>query len=105
MSEPTSEDVLNTPIPDDVSGPDAPDIRGYLIDLLHLLWEHDSNFNSKRPFGYSGWHYDLYQALVKAGYIEATLDEDGFIHEFAHTEQAKADKMIKNAIQWLGREV
>ena len=54
-------------------------IKGYLKLLLTTIWEEGDGFSGKRPFGNSGWEYDLYTPLVKAGVIKSTLDEDGCI--------------------------
>jgi hypothetical protein len=51
----------------------------YLKDLLATLWEEEENFSGKRPFGNSGWQFDVYAALIKAGLIKGKLDEDGYI--------------------------
>ena len=37
----------------------------YLERLLLTLWEEKDNFSSKRPFGNSGWEYDLYEILIE----------------------------------------
>lgn len=54
-------------------------VRQYLGALLSTLWEEGERFGGKRPFGNSGWEYDLYRPLVKAGIIEGQLDDDGDI--------------------------
>lgn len=63
-------------------------IKEYLILLLRTLWREGEGFSGKRPFGNSGWDYDLYIALIKAGYVEGTFDEDGFIEDFDETTAA-----------------
>jgi hypothetical protein len=55
----------------------ATTIRGYLKALLTDLWEEGECFSGKRPFGNSGWEWDLYRALVKGGAIKGRIDEDG----------------------------
>jgi hypothetical protein len=35
-------------------------IREYLRTLLSELWREEESFNGKRPFGNSGWQYDVY---------------------------------------------
>lgn len=52
-------------------------IRDYLKTLLMTVWEEGESFSGKRPFGNSGWEYDLYAPLVKAGAVPGTLDADG----------------------------
>lgn len=56
-------------------------VRGYLLRLLSDLWRKEDDFNSKRPFGNSGWQWEVYGALIEAGYIPGELDEDGGIED------------------------
>lgn len=66
-------------------------IREYLIHLLQTLWSEEMNFNSKRPFGNPRWQYDIYDQLVKYGYIK---DIDSTV---------VADKFITGLINQLGK--
>ena len=68
---------------------DAATIRGYLKALLVELFKQGEGFGGKRPFGSSGWEYDLYQPLVKAGLVSGNVDEDGYL-ERCDTRVAKA---------------
>lgn len=79
----------------------ATTIRGYLTALLLRLWEEGEGFSGKRPFGNSGWGYDLYQPLIKEGFIEGSLDEDGYIEE---CDDDAGFKLIKKAIKQLMKE-
>lgn len=72
-------DVLACPMADNDAGADT--IRTYLVALLAELWKHGECFGGKRPFGNSGWEYELYGALAKAGFIAGTFDEDGYVDE------------------------
>lgn len=69
---------------------DATDIRGYLKTLLTTLWREGEGFSGKRPFGNSGWEFDLYKALIAAGVVKGKLDEDGCVD--------RCDYKIANAI-------
>lgn len=51
-------------------------IRQYLRELLVTLWCEGESFSGKRPFGNSGWEYDLYKPLIVAGVITGTLDDE-----------------------------
>ena len=73
-------------------------IREYFIRLLIELWNEGEGFNGKRPFGNSGWDYQIYQALVSNGIIEGVQDSDGFLEHF---DQVEADKLIIEAIKSL----
>lgn len=76
-TDPTT--VLACPMGDNDAGADT--IRTYLVALLEVLWEQGDCFGGKRPFGNSGWEYELYGALAKAGHITGTFDEDGYVNE------------------------
>jgi hypothetical protein len=57
-------------------------VREYLHLLLSKVWEEQEGFNAKRPFGDSGWEYDLFMPLAQAGFIDAkrVVDaEDGSV--------------------------
>ena len=45
-------------------------VRDYLRILLLTLWDEGEGFSGKRPFGNSGWEYELYDALMEAGYVQ-----------------------------------
>jgi hypothetical protein len=74
-------------------------IREYLIKLLSTLWEEKEGFDGKRPFGNSSWDYDLIKALVKAGIIEGSFDEDGYLET---CDDEKGDWLVAAAIISLG---
>lgn len=42
-------------------------VREYLVALLHQLWTREDGFSGKRPFGNSGWQYEVYDAIEQAG--------------------------------------
>jgi hypothetical protein len=71
-------------------------IRGYFKLLLLELWREGECFNGKRPFGNSGWEYDVYKPLIKAGVIKGELDENGYIEE---VDTGEADKMVIELIE------
>lgn len=73
----------------------AKTVRDYLKSLLATLWQEDEGFSGKRPFGNSGWKYDLYIPLVKAGIVAGKLDADGNVEECA---TAEADELIGKCI-------
>lgn len=52
-------------------------VRDYLCSLLTTLWNEQEGFSGKRPFGNSGWEYDLYAPLIQAGFIKGKLEEPG----------------------------
>lgn len=85
--------ILDVPMgPNDA---DAATVRDYLLALLTEVWVRDEGFSGKRPFGNSGWKYEVYTALVKAEIIAGKLDHEGLIEECA---SAEADALILKAI-------
>jgi len=76
--------VLNCPLEENDSGADT--VKGYLKALLFTLWDEDEGFSGKRPFGNSGWEYDLTDALIDKKLAQAP---------------SQAKKLIFKAIQAL----
>ena len=72
-------------------------IRDYLKKLLSTLWEKEESFSGKRPFGNSGWQYDLHEPLVRGGAIKGTIDADGDVS----ADAPAAHKAIHLAIKAL----
>lgn len=100
LVEPPSHPVLDLPMGDNDAN--AASVREYLTKLLAGVWEYGESFDGKRPFGNSSWEYELYQPLGRAGLIDVTFDEDGYIATFPDSEQRKANGLIAAAIRELG---
>lgn len=64
-------------------------IRDYLYILLRNLWDEQEGFNGKRPFGNSGWDFELYKPLIAGGFISGSLDEEGYIEDYSRQEAHK----------------
>jgi hypothetical protein len=45
-------------------------VRRYLTALLSAVWGQGEGFSGKKPFGNSGWEFDLYGPLMDSGFIE-----------------------------------
>ena len=91
------QQVLDCPMgPNDAK---AETVRDYLVELLARLWIEEEGFSAKRPFGNSGWAYEVYTPLVAAGLIDGTLDEHGYVDEI---DLGAADDLIAAAIRTLG---
>jgi hypothetical protein len=88
--------ILTLPMEENDSG--AATIKGYLVKLLDELWAEGEGFSGKRPFGNSGWEYDLYKPLVQAEVVPGKLDENGYIEE---VDSDLANKLIFAAIHAL----
>lgn len=76
---------------------EAETIGDYLRALLLELWYEGEGFSGKRPFGDSGWEYDIFEALGRAGLIHVTFDDD-YLDEI---DVEKANLLISNAIKSL----
>lgn len=71
----------------------AATVRDYLVKLLETVWREEEGFNGKRPFGNSGWRSDVHLALVSAGLVTGSFDQDGclaFVDERAANALALA---------------
>lgn len=88
--------ILDIPMQPNDSG--AETIKGYLKALLTELWSEGEGFSGKRPFGNSGWEYDLYKALITAKVVKGKLDEDGYLDS---VDNKAANKLIFEAIDSL----
>lgn len=97
MSTPTPKQILDLPLPDNDFG--ATTVRGYLVALLTQLWREEEGFSGKRPFGNSGWTYDVYVPMVRAGMVPGRFTDDGELVGFKWPD---ADALILRAIQALG---
>lgn len=105
MTIPTGEQILATPM--QKNDAQASTIREYLAALAKGVWVQGEGFSGKRPFGMSGWHYDLYQALVVAGHIGGELYyEQGYTHlaEPGQIDRKLGDKLISTAHYALASE-
>lgn len=85
-------------IPMQENDANAATIRDYLVALLEALWSEGEGFSGKRPFGNSGWEYELYIALANADLIYATWDEDGELSDF---NEAIANDLVLKAVRSL----
>lgn len=98
MSEHDGIAVLNVPMDDADSG--AKSIKQYLKLLLERVWQEEESFSGKRPFGNSGWSYDLYKPLVIAGMVEGEII-DGFLEILSDESKREADLLIFDVIDAL----
>lgn len=91
-----TKDILNLKI-NNYDFYEALTIKGYLEKLLTTLWCEGESFSGKRPFGNSGWEYDLYKPLIEAGIVRGKFDIDGYIEEI---DNKKADGIIFDCIEY-----
>jgi hypothetical protein len=85
------EKALNIRIDSDAG--DNITIRDYFFELLKTLWEKEDYFSG---FGNSDWQYEIYEALIKHGFVDGELDEDGYVKKFNRFE---VDKFIEEMIK------
>lgn len=85
------EKVLNLNISED----EADTILDYLHHLLQTLMDKKEGFSGKHPFGDSGWEYDLYIPMVKAGFVSGKIDEDGYVNSI---DKDEADAVLTQCI-------
>lgn len=97
---PDPQQLLNLPLGPNDAHVDT--LRDYLIALLRLVWRDEECFDGKRPFGNSGWQYDLYEPLIRAGYVTGTLDEHGRV-QWWEVDCRTANELIEEAIRALGQ--
>lgn len=70
-------------------------IRDYMKALLRGILTEREGFSGKRPFGNSGWDWDMHKPLVKTGLVKGVLDTDGNLEEH---DAEKADRLLLSAI-------
>gem|GEM_PF-999504 len=92
-----TKEILKLPMDKNDSGETT--IGDYLKALLLGVWEKGEKFNGKRPFGNSGWEYDIYRPLIQAGLVKGFFDEHGYIEEFSEVEEKKAKDIIIRVIE------
>ena len=79
-------------------------VRGYFEKLLLTLWSKGESFSGKRPFGNSGWEYDVICPLIECGYIlgKVIRDEDGDIDDVDYNTRS-ANEQILELIRFMCR--
>lgn len=97
---PTPQQILDLPMQPNDSGADT--VRGYLVALLAKLWQEGDGFSGKYPFGNSSWEWDVYAALVAAGYANNPFDKDGYVTSVNDFDERAAKQLIADAIAALG---
>lgn len=75
--------VLACPMPG--NGADAATVRDYLTALVARLWDEDEEFSGKRPFGDSGWRWEVTGALVAAGLAADDTEADALVRAAIRT--------------------
>lgn len=92
----TYDEILD--YPHNFRDTDADNIREYLFRLLEALWLEDEGFSGKRPFGNSGWQYDLHEPLVRMGAIQGHIDDEDNWVEVNGVDTNEAHALVHNLI-------
>lgn len=71
-------------------------VKEMLQELLIKVWDEEEGFSGKRPFGNSGWKYDVAAALISQGYLPGELDEDGYVDS---VDMVELDTLITKLIK------
>ena len=79
-----TSDLLGVELGDNDSGKAT--LGGFLAGMIDL--------ETKRPYGNSGWVWDLYAALVRAGKIDGTFNE---YDEVENIDTRAANALIEQA--------
>ena len=66
-------------------------LKGMLVELI----DDPDGFSGKRPYGNSGWIWEIYARMIGEGFISGKLDVDGMVEEFDNKE---ADEVLKKFI-------
>jgi len=92
-------EILDCPMDPKTNDAQASTVREYLAALLAELWKAGEGFSGKRPFGNSGWEWEVYTALVREELVPGVIDDDGYLDE---VDQDAADRVVREAITTLG---
>lgn len=93
MTPEQAKEILDLPMPQP-NDARVKTVREYLAKLLAKVIEEGECFSGKRPFGNSGWQYELHFPLVQAGLVKGLI-EDGCLEDY---DKAKAHKLILSVI-------
>jgi hypothetical protein len=76
-------------------------IKSYLLTLLNTLLCEKEGFCGKRPFGNSGWEYELYACMISHDLVNGQIDEDGYIDSMDRLNKEIADRILIKLISSL----
>lgn len=70
-------------------------IREFFKELLTALFKDSEGFNGKRPFGNSGWEYDLCARLAQCGIINGDISECCGFTNWDYNENEAKSKILE----------
>jgi hypothetical protein len=92
----TERDILALPMKTNDAG--AETIGQFIMMVGAKVFLHQDGFSGKRPFGNSGWVYDVYEVLITSGVLEGTLDEDGYVED---CDSREAEAVVARLFDYL----
>lgn len=95
----TGLDILKIKMQDNDAN--ARTVGEYLIMLSQKCWQETEGFSGKRPFGNSGWDFEIYQALAAAGHGNPKWEWNNGEKELVHYEPGTLNKLINQAFKTL----
>jgi hypothetical protein len=95
----TYDEILD--YPHEFRDTEAKNIRHYLFRLLEALWLEGEGFSGKRPFGNSGWDYDIYLPLVKMGAVKGVIEVEDEYEYLDTFDRKDADKLVYDLIAYV----
>jgi hypothetical protein len=94
----SAQGVLKCHMQQNDAGADT--VGDYLRKLLEAVWTEVEGFSGKRPFGNSSWEWEVYEALVRGGFVSGKFDADNYLGE---CDEDAAHKLVLEAIRELGK--
>ena len=80
MTNEEAKAALDVELPENDA--DAGTVRGYFKELLCSLLIEEESFSGKRPFGNSGWRYDIIEPLHHAGFCSENPGHEELVELF-----------------------
>jgi hypothetical protein len=99
VAEITGLQILDLEMTPEENDARASTVREYFALLVEQVWVQGEGFRGKRAFICTGWDWDLFVPLIRAGLITGTIDEYRRPAEF---DFAEGDRLVKLAIKALG---
>lgn len=85
MDQDEANKILDLKLDPETNDAKASSVREYFKMMASVLWDEKEGFSGKRPFGNSGWQYEIIDPVVAAGLAETD----------------NADQRIANALAFL----
>ena len=89
--------LVDCPMQENDAG--AETLADYFQALLLKIWEEGEGFSGKRPFGNSGWQYEVYYCLVKNGLVGGEIDRE--CEDLISVDKYAAEKFISEYLRSL----